>query len=121
MGVRSVSGPELRALAAVNAPTLQTPQPDVATAAKAAAAKATAKAEEEAKALHQAITAPKPEPKKISEQAGLHLSIDAATERIVVQIVNEANEVIKQIPPEEVLDVLAQTRELQGLLFDQNV
>jgi uncharacterized FlaG/YvyC family protein len=51
--------------------------------------------------------------------AGVSLRIDAATKRVVAQIVDEANHVIKQIPPEELLKVAAKTRQLQGLLFDR--
>jgi len=53
------------------------------------------------------------------EAAGVTMRIDSLTKRVVSQIVNEVNEVIKQIPPQEALDVVAKIHRLQGLLFDQ--
>lgn len=46
------------------------------------------------------------------------IRVDDATDRIVVQFLNAENEVIKQYPPEELLRVLKNIRELRGLLFD---
>ncbi len=45
--------------------------------------------------------------------------MDEATDRIVVQILNANGEVIKQIPPEELLREIAKSREVTGLIFDQ--
>jgi len=47
------------------------------------------------------------------------LRIDEASKRIVAQIVNEDNEIIKQIPPEELLRIAARFRDLRGKLFDR--
>ncbi len=47
--------------------------------------------------------------------------VDQATERLVAEIVDENNEVIKQIPPQELLDAVARFRRLQSLLFDESV
>ena len=47
--------------------------------------------------------------------------VDEATERLVAEIVDENNEVIKQIPPQELLDAVARFRRLQSLLFDERV
>ena len=52
--------------------------------------------------------------------AATHVRIDQATDRLVAQLVNENREVIRQIPPQELLDVVARIREIQGVLFDQN-
>jgi len=49
---------------------------------------------------------------------GTKLFKDAATDRIVMQIVNKDMEVLKQIPPEDYLKVVTKVRELNGLLFD---
>ena len=49
------------------------------------------------------------------------MRIDPSSRRIVAQILNESNEVVKQIPPEELLKIIAQFRQLRGVLFDQNV
>ena len=45
--------------------------------------------------------------------------VDAETGRIVVQLLNEKREVVRQIPPEEMLEVSRRLREVQGLLFDE--
>jgi len=52
-------------------------------------------------------------------QTETRLRIDEGTKRIVAQIVNEDHEVIKQIPPEELLRIAARFRDLQGKLFDR--
>lgn len=52
-------------------------------------------------------------------RGGTRLHVDEATNRIVAQIVNAENQVIKQIPPEEALRVAARIRNIVGLLFDR--
>jgi flagellar protein FlaG len=52
--------------------------------------------------------------------AATRVRIDRATERIVAQLVNENREVIRQIPPQELLDVVARIRRIQGLIFDES-
>jgi uncharacterized FlaG/YvyC family protein len=47
--------------------------------------------------------------------------VDPNVHCIVAEIVDENNEVIKQIPPEEMLRIAAKFRELTGLLFEENV
>ena len=47
------------------------------------------------------------------------IRVDEATDRIVVQILNSNNEVIKQIPPEQLLRAIARSRQVTGLIFDQ--
>ena len=49
------------------------------------------------------------------------IRLDDATDRVVVQILNAENEVIKQFPPEELLRVLENIREVTGLLFDRQI
>ena len=51
----------------------------------------------------------------------VHLLASQASKRIVAQIVDENNEVIKQIPPEEMLKIAARFREISGKLFDRKV
>jgi hypothetical protein len=53
-----------------------------------------------------------------AERAGTRMHVDEATERIVAQIVGRKNEVIKQIPPEELLRILAKSIDYYGLVFD---
>jgi uncharacterized FlaG/YvyC family protein len=54
-------------------------------------------------------------------RGGTKLHVDEATDRVVATIVDQSKQVIKQIPPKEQLDVIARTRALQGLLFDEIV
>ena len=50
----------------------------------------------------------------------LRFSVHEDTQRMMVKVVNlENNEVIKEIPPEEVLDTVARIREMIGLLIDK--
>lgn len=53
------------------------------------------------------------------QATGTRLRIDGASKQVVAQIVTQSNEVIKQIPPEDVLKIAAQFRELCGKLFDE--
>ena len=55
------------------------------------------------------------------QRTGTRLRIDEASKRIVAQIVDENNEVIKQIPPEEILKIAARFREISGKMFDRKV
>ena len=49
----------------------------------------------------------------------IQLRIDNGTDRIVAQIVDrKSQEVIKQIPPAELLKIASRLREFVGLLFD---
>ena len=49
----------------------------------------------------------------------LDFSIDEPTGRVVVQVVDRnTDELIREIPPEEVLKISAQIQEILGLLFD---
>lgn len=47
------------------------------------------------------------------------IRVDEASNRYIAQVVNENNEVIKQYPPEAILEFTARFRKLQGLLFDE--
>lgn len=54
-------------------------------------------------------------------RSGSRIRIDDATERVVVQILNQENEVIKQIPPDDLLQALKRFRQVTGILFDRQV
>ena len=42
------------------------------------------------------------------------------TQRIMVKVINiDTDEVIKELPPEDVLDTVARIREMIGLLIDE--
>jgi len=117
MGVRSVTGQGLQeALAVLSAS--RTPRPDVSSGSVSREASAPAGESAPAQAPSVEVPSRAPAPRVMTERAGTQLRVDETTERVVAQIVNEANEVMKQIPPEELLKILARTRELQGLLFD---
>ncbi|MBI2433523.1 MAG: flagellar protein FlaG [Candidatus Hydrogenedentes bacterium] len=47
------------------------------------------------------------------------LRIDESTGRFVVQILDENDQVVRQIPPEELLRIAQRFKQLQGLLFDE--
>ncbi len=47
------------------------------------------------------------------------IRVDEDSKRIVTQIIDANNEVIRQIPPKEVLEFSARFKKLQGLLFDE--
>lgn len=47
------------------------------------------------------------------------IRVDEESKRIVTQIIDANNEVIRQIPPKEVLEFSARFKKLQGLLFDE--
>lgn len=58
--------------------------------------------------------------KKIEPQwTSLRIRIDEETERIVIQVLNRENQIIRQIPPEEWLRFLSRWKEIQGLLFEE--
>lgn len=51
-----------------------------------------------------------------------HFKIHEATQRIMVQIIDrETGEVINEIPPEKILDLVARIQELVGILVDEKV
>lgn len=51
----------------------------------------------------------------------MRMKVDEETKRIVIQILNAKNEVLKQIPPEEWLRFLVKWQKIQGLFFDERV
>ena len=52
----------------------------------------------------------------------LHFEVHEDTNRIKVAIVDKAtNELIKEIPPQEVLDMLAKIQDMLGILVDKKI
>ena len=49
------------------------------------------------------------------------LKVDEENNRIVIQILDSQNQVIRQIPPEEWLKFLSRWQKVQGLFFDEQV
>ena len=56
----------------------------------------------------------------IASAAPARLHVDGGTGRIVVQILDENEHVVRQIPPEELLRIASKFKDLQGLLFDES-
>lgn len=54
-----------------------------------------------------------------SSVSGTRLRVDERTRHIVAQLVDESENVVRQIPPEALLKISAQFQRLEGLLFDQ--
>ena len=55
----------------------------------------------------------------VSARHGTRFRVSEPPRRLIAQIVDANNEVIKEIPPEEVLRIAARFRRLVGLLFDE--
>ena len=111
MGVPSIAAQELRtyaAPAAVHTPSRGAPEQSPLEAAHAE--QHAAKVETQQPVEHN-----------FSEVSGVRLHVDAETNRIIAQIVDENDNVVRQIPPEDALRIASQTRELLGLLFDKMV
>lgn len=52
----------------------------------------------------------------------LHFKIHEETERIMVQVIEtESGEVLTEVPPEKILDMVARLEEMIGLLIDERV
>lgn len=53
---------------------------------------------------------------------GIHFEIDDSTDRVITTIIDkETREVIRQIPPEEVLEISQRLRTFMGVLLDTEV
>lgn len=52
--------------------------------------------------------------------SSLNFIHDEASGRSAVQVLDEHGEVIRQIPPQELLDVYAKIRNIVGILLDEN-
>lgn len=122
MGVHSVSAANLRALVAL-APR-ETPDPVPANEASAEGFPELGRAHPESEVRQEAKTASLEQPQKEpvrTDKAGTRLRVDGETDRIVAQILDQKGEVITQVPPDVLLKILARTREIQSMMFDQSV
>ena len=52
--------------------------------------------------------------------SSLNFIYDEASGRSAVQVVDESGEVIRQLPPQELLDVYARIRDIVGILLDES-
>jgi len=119
MGINSVNGQDLPArLANVPEPA---PAPPVSTAPAEAGGTAVARAaslpnqEQAQRSAKKTPEAPNP----AIQTNRPRLRIDRESQTVIIQIVNEKDEVVKQIPPEDFLKNAETSRRIQGLLFDQ--
>jgi len=117
MGIDAVNGQELAAL--FNLRAARTPAPGLRTK----------EAEPE---RPEAIAQPPPGKNEEQEQQAARVVIqpllevtrrafrfDDDTKRVVVKVIGENDDVIKQIPPEEFLRMAARLRQIQALFFDE--
>jgi uncharacterized FlaG/YvyC family protein len=114
MEIRSVSGQDMVALA----------QARVQTSGSRAAAD-TGQSQAAARPSTDTV---KPEVRQATEEAppiventSTRMKLDGASKRVVAQIVNQSNEVIKQIPPQDLLDIAAKFKKLDSVLFNVKV
>lgn len=111
MGVYGVGPPDQEGRLAANA----APAPPLQTHEAARAQEARASREEQVRPAEK-HTAPGSNGPRFSRP---RLRVDETSKRIIAQLVDESGEVVKQIPPEEMLRLAANFGRLQGLLFDQ--
>jgi flagellar protein FlaG len=57
---------------------------------------------------------------ELGSSLSLNFIHDEASGRSAVQIVDENGEVIRQVPPQELLDVYAKIRNIVGILLDES-
>ena len=108
MGVTSVNGPDQ----AIQARVYAAPAPQLRTAEAAPRPKV-----EQVQPVDLPVKkAPAPD---IVSASSTRISVDKESNRIVTQIIGENNEVIRQTPPKELLELSARFKRLQGLLFDE--
>lgn len=108
MGVNSVDGLDRAVQArvyAAPAPLLRTPE--------------AAQKPKEEQVQPADLTAKKGPAPDIVSTSSTRIRVDKESNRIVTQIIDENNEVIRQTPPKELLELSARFKKLQGLLFDE--
>ena len=126
MGVNSVSRQELRPLYAADVARTPAPRLHGTEAAGKGHNETPAKAPERTPRQsqpkeEQAQRAAKPNSGTPMIQASrFRLRVDEQSQRIVAQILDENDNVVRQIPPEELLKISQRMRQLEGLLFDES-
>jgi uncharacterized FlaG/YvyC family protein len=119
MGVQRVNGPGQNTLpssATVRPATPRSRTADTGTEAAPAARARPGPSQDQDQSVAESA-----DPTPVVRRAGTRLRVDETSQRVVAQIVDQNNEVIKQIPPEEALKIAARFREVLGKLFDQKV
>ena len=117
MDITSVNGHDRAAVAAAVAARAPAPQLRTTEAAQQPAKEAR-EPEPSEDQVQRAATAAEASSRP-KRAGGARFRIDQSSKRMVAEILDENREVIRQIPPEEVLRIAARFRELQGLLFDE--
>ena len=118
MGVKDVSGQDFAALSVSAARSVSAPQVRTNKATPPPGAHPRVAKEQSEEQLQQTA-------RTLVESAGpkaTHASVrmDKESKRIVVRILDEQNQVIKQVPPEELLQIAKKLRELEGVIFDKH-
>ena len=124
MGIRNISGndPRLITPAVEGAPATRRPPPKDAPAESSLPADELKRPQAERPPSREDVRRMSQFLSKIVESLNWNIKvrIDETHDRIVTQIVDpEKDEVIKQIPPQELLDIMARVKELVGLLLDR--
>ncbi len=58
----------------------------------------------------------------VGADKGIRFDIDSRTDRIIVRVVDrDSGEVIRQVPPDEVLSIIASVNEMLGVFMDERV
>lgn len=116
MGVESVNSTALRALDAGRVPKV----PEASTRSNTPQPETRSEAPLESPA---ASTEPRGVPQTLAVRQQLppntRLRVDEESNQIVAQILDENNEVVRQIPPEALLELSSKFNRLEGLLFDR--
>ena len=119
MGVRSVNGQDAAVLLPASAVRAPASRQNASEATGKTAPEIREKTRTGEERTERAASTAQSDPAK--QRAGTRLRVDEASKRIVAQIMNQNNEVMKQIPPEEALKIAARFTQVCGKLFDQKV
>lgn len=120
MGVRSISGQDFAALALTKVARTPAPVPGTSDGGQESAVPARQRAGPEKEQVRQTAEQAA-NVSTVEQRTGTRLRVDESTKRVVAQIIDSNNEVIKQIPPEELLTLAAKSREIEGRLFDRTI
>lgn len=109
----------------INSSVLRTPPETTRPGVTAEAAARPRAQEPEPQAPVQSVTEPRGVPRRIGVEQQLppntRLRVDKESNQIVAQILDENNEVVRQIPPEALLELSSKFNKLEGLLFDREI
>ncbi len=118
MGVSRVNGQDFAALFAPKSVQPPAPQVHANEAASAKEAKGASTQKKDKEQVGVAATSTKAQ-QSVPKMGERRFRIDRDSKGLVAQILDENNQVVKQIPPEEILKFAKSIRKLEGLLFDK--